>query len=344
MRTMKMIKVTILPFMSSTAYTHAETMSDYQLDMAAVGLTELDNVHVQQLPENPLLYKSMPEEERRKSWGLGWSLYGLLDEPQERFPVEDSDAIIIGLHHTGFQYSQDFYEFVKEVGKVYGKNRISVIDGQDNPSFYDEIAEQAKVYYKRELLDHRNATPIFFGIPEQKISSDVDISEGRRTYDFSPMIPANHSWPDCPHLKSYIYKTEEEYYNQYRQSYYSYSTKKGGWATGRQNEIWACNSLPFITDIEKCPTNCLYRYPKEFCVEIKKTRGVFPGTISPYHPEDDTYIGDTRQIKEGEERGYIDWDKFDLKQYYSYLSEFKSYCRSNLTTKALARYILETSL
>ena len=91
-------------------------------------------------------------------------------------------------------------------------------------------------------------------------------------------------------------------------------------------------------------TVVFFFYPKELCIEIKKQKGVYPGTINPYNPQIDTYIGDTRQIKEGDERGYINHDEFDHSLYYSYLSEFKSYCRSNLTTKALARYILEKSL
>ena len=73
-------------------------------------------------------------------------------------------------------------------------------------------------------------------------------------------------------------------------------------------------------------------------------KGVYPGTLQPYNPEVTTYIGDTRQIKEGDERGYINHDEFDLSLYYSYLKELKEYCRLNLTTKALARYVLEKSL
>jgi len=335
-----MINITILPFMGFNAYQSGEHASDFQLDMLRHGLAGLNTVKVQQIPENPFLFNNCNKDEIRKIWGKGFTLYGLLDPPTSDFPVEDSDLIIIGLHHTGFPHKEQFYHSVKDMVDKFGKNKIVVVDGQDNTDYQEEIASLCK-YFKRELTDDRTtARPISFGIPEEKFSWEkVD-----KKYDFSPMVPANFSWGDCGHLSTYIYQTEEEYYRQYEESFFAYSCKKGGWATGRGQEIIANNCIPYWTDIEVCPKNCLFQYPKELCIAAKKLKGVCPGTISPYDSSVDTYIGDTRQIKCGDKRGHIDWDVFSLTEYNALQSEIKTYAWKNLTTKSLAKYILEESL
>lgn len=335
-----MIKVTIFPFLKSSAYKNPEECSDFQLDMLFHGLTELEGVEVQQLPPNPLMFKEANLDAKTRVWGKGFTLYGLLDEKhyEPKFVVEESDLIIVALHHTGYDDREYLHDSIVKLIDRYGKKTICV-DGHDFTDFSPETA-QLVPYFKRELSDDRtDGIPIFFGIPEEKITDYII----PKIYDFSPMVPANYSWGH-DHVKSYIYNTEEEYYRQYQQSYFAYSCKKGGWATGRQNEIIANACIPYITDIEACPKNCLFRYPKELCMEAKRLPGVLPGTITEFNPNITTFIGDTRQIKLGEERGRIDWDKFNSGLYDGLLKEFQTYLRQMLTTKALAQYVLEKSL
>lgn len=337
-----MIKVTIFPFMNPSAYNNGQMAGDYLIDTVYHGFNKLDNVLVQQIPENPLMFDNLNKQEKSSLWGMGFTLYGLLPKNEIFFPVEDSDLIILALHHTAHQDLRGFHRATKDLISRFGK-KVICIDGHDFPDFMDETAELCP-YFKRELLDDRKAEPIFFGIPEEKLCLDnlEDLSLNK-IYDFSPMVPANHCW-NHNHVKSYVYKTEEEYYQQYQQSYFAYSCKKGGYATGRQNEIWANLCLPYITDIESYPSRCLYRYPKDLCQDIKRLKGVLPGTIHPFDPERNTFIGDTRQIKLGEERGRIDWDVFDVSHYDDIVREFYYYGKEFLTTKSLARYLLEKSL
>lgn len=333
------MKITILPFITASAYKDGANCSDYALDMMRSGLSELKNVQVQQVPENPIMFKDCPESEIRKSWGSGMTLYGLLDRPTYSFPIEDSDLIIIALHWTGFPYVQQFYNYVKHCVDSFPNIKFCVIDGQDNPYYADEIANLCP-YFKRELMDDRTtAYPLFFAIPESKFN----IPNTPKVYDFSPMIPANYSWDNgnCEHLKTYIYKTEKEYYLQYRQSYFAYLCKKGGFFTGRTLEVIANGCCPFFTDIEKYPKNIMHNFPKELAIQAKKLKGVYPGTINDYNPEVDTYIGDTRQIKPGDERGYIDWNIFDVQEYFDITEEIRQICQKTMTTKALAKYVLE---
>ncbi len=348
-----MINITILPYMYPTAYNDGSMASDYQLDMVYHGLSQLPDVHVQQIPPNPVMFQTCPKEELGKVWGKGMTLYGLLPPPKSNFEVEDSDLIILALHHTACNDQYGFYQAVKGMVDKFGKDKICVIDGSDRTEYSDETANLCK-YFKRELLDDRTtALPLFFGVPEEKFtfytrntfcdncSTNPPV---KKIYDFSPMVPANYCWEGCEHLSSYVYKTEEEYYLQYQQSYFAYSCKKGGWATGRQNEIIINQCIPYITDLETYPKNCLFRYPKDLCIEAKKMKGVIPGTVNPYNPQVDTYIGDTRQIKPGEARGRIDRDIFDETEYYKLQKEFFNYAWKNLTTKRLAAYIIEEVL
>ncbi len=335
-----MIKVTLLPFMNPYAYHSGQMASDFQIDMLFHGLANLPGVIVQQLPPNPLMFKDCDVGEKKKVWGKGFTLYGLIDPiiSGEHFPIEETDLFIVGLHHTAHEEKLALHDFCLSIVKAFNTKTIC-IDGHD---FTDFLPETAKLipYFKRELLDERtDGIPIFFAIPEEKITDNIT----PKIYDFSPMVPANYNW-NHDHVKSYIYNTEEEYYQQYQQSYFAYSCKKGGWATGRQNEIIANGCIPYITDIEACPKNCLFRYPKELCMEAKRLPGVLPGTIKEFNLNITTFIGDTRQIKLGEERGRIDWDKFNVGRYEGLLAEFQTHLRQMLTTKALAKYVLEKSL
>lgn len=341
------INVTILPYMRSDAYQTGQMNSDYQIDQVYIGLSVIPEVNVQQIPRNPIVYKNCPPDMLKRSWGMGWTIYGLMEENNVSFDVGDSDLILIGLHHTMSHDLAGFHNAVKQTVDRFGKEKVCVIDGADFDHYSDETAQICKAYFKRELMDDRTtALPIFFAIPEEKFAHyTLTNLPVEKIYDFSPMVPAMYNWfPESPHVSSYCYKTEEEYYLQYQQSYFAYNCKKAGWTTNRQNECIANGTIPYFTDLEICPKNCLFNYPKELCLEAKRLKGVIPGTVTEWNPEVSTYIGDTRNIRPGEERGKIDWDKFDLKEYNILLEAIIKHGWINLTTKALARYILGEAL
>ena len=156
---------------------------------------------------------------------------------------------------------------------------------------------------------------------------------------------------DDPHQKSYIYEDEDSYYQDYQKSYFAYVCKKAredderaGCVTMSHFEILANGCVPFFTDVEKCPKNALFNYPKELCVRAKKLKGVYPGTKEPYNPQEDTFIGTSKQILPGEDRGYIDFDEFDLNEYNSLRDEFIEYTRLHLTTESMAKYFFDKVL
>ena len=93
--------------------------------------------------------------------------------------------------------------------------------------------------------------PITFSIPEHKIITSLP--EKKRI--MSALVPG--------YLKSYIYKTEDEYYTQYKESMFAITVKKGGWDCMRHYEIMAAGCVPIFYGIEQCPEMTCTTLPKE---------------------------------------------------------------------------------
>ena len=76
----------------------------------------------------------------------------------------------------------------------------------------------------------------------------------------------------------------------------------------RHYEILANGCIPYFADIDYCPEMTLTQFPKEACLKIKKTMKM--DNISDLYDENKEY--------------------------------FENYTKNHLTTKALAKYVLET--
>ncbi len=147
--------------------------------------------------------------------------------------------------------------------------------------------------------------PITFAIPECKIVDKIP----EKDLDFAPLIPGK--------LDTYKYTEEEEYYRDYRRSYFAITQKKGGWDCLRHYEILACGCIPYFLDLESCNEDTLYFFPKQLVKEAMNLKGVH--------------------------RGYIDFDIFDEARYSEILEELLQYTREHLTTKQMGKYILRTA-
>ena len=101
----------------------------------------------------------------------------------------------------------------------------------------------------------------------------------------------------------------------------------------RHYEILAAGSIPYFTDIEKCPAKTLFRFPKELCKHAKNLAGVYPGTKEKLDGKKDTFIGTSKAIKAGEERGHINFQEFNLSQYQDLLVAFRKHTEKYLTTE-----------
>jgi hypothetical protein len=106
--------------------------------------------------------------------------------------------------------------------------------------------------------------------------------------------------------ETYIFKSEQPYYKDYQKSYYGVTTKKAGWDCMRHYEILGNYCIPYFIGLEDCPKNTLANLPKELLLEAKDLVG-----------------------------------NFNEQKYFIILNELFNYTKNNLTTKNLAKYVIE---
>jgi hypothetical protein len=181
----------------------------------------------------------------------------------------------------------------------YPKNKIAIVDGEDDIMLVDNINIP---YFKRELVYNNlpNVYPISFSIPEEKIIKDT--SNIKKTKMLADYIPNSCSG------SGYIYNTEEDYYNNYREAFFGFTCKKGGWDCMRHYEILANYCLPRFIHLEHCPTKTMKNFPKTLVRE-------------------GTSIYDKNQITD---------------RYYEILNQVFDYTKKELTTVVSAKYVLDT--
>lgn len=145
--------------------------------------------------------------------------------------------------------------------------------------------------------------PITFSVPEEKIPKTF----AEKIRLISELIPGK--------IETYKYSTEKDYYEQYQESYFALTTKKGGWDCMRHYEIIMNGCLPTFPDIEKCPPKTMALLPKDL---IHKSNELYKS--SP----------DITSVKFQEEYNLL-------------RGLFLNHLKENLTTEKMAEYVLEKS-
>lgn len=149
------------------------------------------------------------------------------------------------------------------------------------------------------------AHQITFSIPKEKICDIYNV----KTKILSNLIPGN--------LSTYIYNTEEDYYNEYKTSYFAMTMKKSGWDCMRHYEILANGCLPYFINIENCPLNTMGLCPKDLFLESNVLYNKFIN----------------KNIHELTEE--------DINEYNILRTKLLEYTKNKLTTDKLAEYILQ---
>ena len=98
--------------------------------------------------------------------------------------------------------------------------------------------------------------PITFSIPKEKIYENYNVIKTKILSNLIPDFTLN-----------YIYDNEEEYYNEYKTSYFAITRKKAGWDCMRHYEILANGCIPYFLNIENCPKNTMYLLPKKLFIQ-----------------------------------------------------------------------------
>tara|TARA_Y100000816_G_scaffold257363_1_gene211501 strand:- start:7238 stop:8161 length:924 start_codon:yes stop_codon:yes gene_type:complete len=144
--------------------------------------------------------------------------------------------------------------------------------------------------------------PITFSIPEEKIVNTIQ----PKTKLLSSLIPGD--------TKTYIYNNETDYYNEYKQSFFAITKKKGGWDCMRHYEILANGAIPYFLNIEACPPNTMALLPKDLIMEGNLLYDKLKNKDEVLQEEKD--------------------------ECYNLINRLLEYTRNHLTTIKMANYIL----
>lgn len=144
--------------------------------------------------------------------------------------------------------------------------------------------------------------PISFCFPAEKVVTEIY----KKTKVLSSLIPGN--------MDTYIYNNETDYYNEYRQSLFAMTTKKGGWDCMRHYEIMANGCIPYFPNIEECPVNTMALLPKDLFIQGNAL----------YEKYKDANI-----------------DDIDLNECNELIDKYLTYVKEHLTSVQMAKYILD---
>jgi hypothetical protein len=267
-------------------------INDYQNDLIFYGLRELFGDDVVDSTQIISLYKEYEGKiPQQHLWG-GMTAFWLIGNNNiDRTNIEEKikdryyDLIIYG----AIKRCKNYYDLVSQ---YYPANKVILIDGNDE-SDLDPLYHKY-LYFKRELVeDHKNLLPITFGIPTSKLATPNLI----KTQEYATCIPGQP--------ETYVFKSEQPYYEDYQKSYYGVTMKKAGWDCMRHYEILGNYCIPYFVGLEDCPKNTLANLPKELLLDAKDLA-----------------------------------ENFDEQKYFIILNELFDYTKNNLTTKNLANYIL----
>jgi len=116
------------------------------------------------------------------------------------------------------------------------------------------------IYNNYIINDEEYLFPLSYSIPLKFVKNSMEI---KKTRLFSPLIPGDR--------KTYIYKDEISYNKNYRESYFSFTFKKGGYDCLRHYEILANNSIPYYIDIDEIPNKTMTTFPKSIVKNAMKS-------------------------------------------------------------------------
>ena len=244
---------------------------DYQRDALFHGLRQRFGEHAVDYPRITSLYE-MPDADRAKLYGKGFTLYG-------RLPEIDCDRSDVPLKIRRQYYDVVVFgsiwrsrRYLREVLRAYPKDRVAFVDGEDHTVLNSSCIGRG-VYFKRELTFAPQAgiQPIHFAVPQECFLSIEALRHALRNkrHLLSPLDPRDR--------RTYIYDSESSYYGQYEESFFGTTMKKGGWDCLRHHEIVARGAAPYFYGLEECPPFTLHRLPRELILSLMSLVGDSPG-------------------------------------------------------------------
>jgi len=262
--------------MTKILYVNSFNFPDYLNDCIYHGLNHINDLDIETTAKPDYMLKTY--ENKSSLYGKGFTICATLDiVPKVALDVEQKikdcyyDFIIFGSIHRDNSY-------LELALKRYSRDKIICIDGEDHENIIEKLVDKV-LYFKRELKTfRRDVFPISFSIPEDKIRTERPSKE---------KILATVNPTD---ISTYVFNTEEDYYEDYAKSYYGVTCKKAGWDCMRHYEILANYSVPFFVGIEGCPEATMTNFPKQVVLLVSSY--AFKGQIHPEYDQINSYLNE----------------------------------------------------
>ena len=231
---------------------------DYMCDMVYHGLKTSKNVLVEELNTPHYMYSYYLAKSRL--YGRGFTLYGQLSSYPTKIGERDMAEKIKNRYfdYIFFGSIQRYDKNFDFIANYYEKEKIIVIDGEDEPSILFSYSHKAN-YFKRELqAEHQQINPINFAVPSHLIVNTIPNKNKR----VATIIPGD--------LTTYVFEKQEAYYADYQHSSFGTTCKKAGWDCLRHYEILMNGCIPYFIGLQECPPNTMRLFPKEIVLETNQ--------------------------------------------------------------------------
>lgn len=278
---------------------------DYQCDVVFHGLKAIYGKDVYETADYRFMFSDISDEQKSKLYGKGFSVTGLVNLNLKNLPTRRFIIKNIKNH---------FFDLI-----VYGSIRRC-------RKYFSLVMRH---YPKEKIVtidgEDECYAPIGFFVNKtvyfrRELSKDMKAA-GMHPVSFG--IPkekiidtVKEKTRMLAHIipgdqSTYIYDDEQDYYNGYAEAYFGKTMRKAGWDCLRHYEIMANGCIPYFPDLAKCPEETMVYFPKKMILE-------------------------TNILFESKSK--------DVKILLEYSRKLLDYTRQNLTTEAVAKYIIDTAL
>jgi hypothetical protein len=228
---------------------------DYMCDMVYHGLKSTNSILVEEINTPHYMYSYYMA--KRELYGKGFTMYGHLTKYPVCISVSEMLSRVKRKYYDYIIYGsiQRFESFFDLISQSYPKDKIVLIDGEDEDRV-DHRFINSSTYYKREMSHEiENVKPINFCIPEHLIIHEPRAKNKRVAHIIAGDI------------STYIFDQENHYYEDYQNSIFGITKKKAGWDCLRHYEILMNGCIPYFKDLEKCPSSTMRLLPKKILAE-----------------------------------------------------------------------------
>ncbi len=230
---------------------------DYMANLLLHGLRQLFGDEVVDHPRLDTVYQNG----KRAPYGNSFTAFNLL--PTDNIDRSDLEAKIRNqffdlVVYAGSQVYSDatpenfpFYELLLQ----HRPARWAVVDGADDLGETNVRQSHFPDFVRFFCRENRGqGHPISFSIPAEKIT---------------PFAKRRKPWASFEPTMQYVYSSEASYYENYRESMFALTRRRGGWDCLRHYEIMACGCIPFFLGIQKCPERTCTSLPKKLLETIQ---------------------------------------------------------------------------